>query len=57
MFIAKTCVASPESVEDVPGILCDVVRDGDVVIAQGAGNIGALARELSTMDFSEVGDE
>lgn len=43
-----------ECIEDVPQILCDLVREGDVVITQGAGNIGALARELSTMDFTEV---
>lgn len=43
-----------ENVEDIPAILCGVVRDGDVVITQGAGNVGALAKELSVMDFSEV---
>jgi UDP-N-acetylmuramate--alanine ligase len=36
-----------EDVADVPGILADIVEDGDVVITQGAGNIAALARELS----------
>lgn len=35
-----------ESVADVPGILADIVEEGDVVITQGAGNIGALARDL-----------
>lgn len=43
-----------ENIEDVPAILCGVVRDGDVVITQGAGNVGALAKDLSAMDFSEV---
>ena len=27
------------------------VKEGDVVITQGAGNIGRLAQELATMDF------
>lgn len=37
-----------EDVADVPGILADIVEEGDVVITQGAGNIAALARDLST---------
>jgi len=36
-----------ERVEDVRQILASVVQDGDVIITQGAGNIGALARELA----------
>lgn len=43
-----------ESIDDVPRILCDVVREGDVIVTQGAGNIGALARDLAGLDFSEV---
>lgn len=43
-----------ECIEDVPQILCSVVEEGDVVITQGAGNIGGLARELAAMDFREV---
>ncbi len=46
-----------EHIEDVPGIICSVAREGDVIIAQGAGNIGALARDLCDMDFSEVSDQ
>ncbi|MCB1848362.1 MAG: UDP-N-acetylmuramate--L-alanine ligase, partial [Halieaceae bacterium] len=41
-----------ENIEAVPAVLCDVVRDGDVVITQGAGNIGRLALDLCAMDFS-----
>ena len=41
-----------ESIDDVPQILSDVVVDGDVVITQGAGNIGALSRELVGMHSS-----
>ena len=36
-----------ERLEDVQQILASVVQDGDVVITQGAGNVGALARELA----------
>ncbi len=43
-----------ESIDDIPQILCDVVGAGDVVITQGAGTIGSLARELATTDFTEV---
>ncbi|MFT6956354.1 MAG: UDP-N-acetylmuramate--alanine ligase [Halieaceae bacterium] len=32
------------SIEDVPEILRGIVRDGDVVVTQGAGNIGRLAK-------------
>jgi UDP-N-acetylmuramate--alanine ligase len=38
-----------ERVEDVPAVLRDIVRDGDVVITQGAGNIGRLAQDLAAM--------
>ncbi|MCP5131473.1 MAG: UDP-N-acetylmuramate--L-alanine ligase [Pseudomonadales bacterium] len=40
-----------EQIEDVAAVLCGVVGEGDVVITQGAGNIGRLAQELATMDF------
>lgn len=36
-----------ESVEGVPDIIKDIVRAGDIVITQGAGNVGALAPELA----------
>jgi UDP-N-acetylmuramate--alanine ligase len=38
-----------ESIDAVAGVLADVLRDGDVVIAQGAGNIGKLAQELNAL--------
>ena len=41
-----------ENIEAVPAVLCDIVREGDVVITQGAGNIGRLALDLCAMDFS-----
>ncbi|MEH6585371.1 MAG: UDP-N-acetylmuramate--L-alanine ligase [Halioglobus sp.] len=40
------------NIADVAQILCSVVREGDVVITQGAGNIGGLSRDLAAMNFS-----
>jgi UDP-N-acetylmuramate--alanine ligase len=40
-----------ERIDDVPAVLCSVVAEGDVVITQGAGNVGRLAQELATVDF------
>jgi UDP-N-acetylmuramate--alanine ligase len=36
-----------EKVEDLAGALKDVIRDGDVVLAMGAGNISAVAHRLA----------
>lgn len=33
-------------VEELAGRLADVIQPGDIVLTQGAGNVGALAREL-----------
>jgi UDP-N-acetylmuramate--alanine ligase len=44
-----------ESTEAVAGVLAAVLRDGDVVIAQGAGNIGKLAQDLKARQFLEGG--
>ena len=43
-----------EQLEDIPAVLCDIAGAGDVVITQGAGNVGRLAQELSTMNLEEV---
>ena len=43
-----------EYIEDVPQILCSIVEQGDVIITQGAGDIGGLARELAETDFPQV---
>jgi len=43
-----------EDVQQVPAILRDILHDDDVVITQGAGNIGALSRELSALDLRGV---
>ncbi len=34
------------SLDELPGALADIVRDGDVVLTMGAGSIGAAAHEL-----------
>ncbi|WP_339898773.1 UDP-N-acetylmuramate--L-alanine ligase [uncultured Gilvimarinus sp.] len=36
-----------EGVDGVPGVIKDIARAGDIVITQGAGNVGALAVELA----------
>lgn len=43
------------TIEEVPEVLAGLLRDGDVVVTQGAGNVAQLAQELSNTDFS--GDE
>ncbi|KAA1194491.1 UDP-N-acetylmuramate--L-alanine ligase [Pseudohalioglobus sediminis] len=43
-----------ERIEDVPQILRSVAEPGDVIITQGAGDIGGLARELADMDLMQV---
>ncbi|MGY3926205.1 UDP-N-acetylmuramate--L-alanine ligase [Aeromonas simiae] len=39
-------VATPE---DVPAVLAGIVGEGDLVLTQGAGNVGALCRRLAEM--------
>ena len=46
-----------EDIEDVPQLLCSIVEAGDVVITQGAGNVGRLAQDLSTIDMLEGAEE
>lgn len=36
-----------ETIEGVPNIIKDLVRAGDIVLTQGAGNVGALSPELA----------
>ncbi len=43
-----------ESVKEVPKVLSSVVRNGDIVLTQGAGNVGALAAELQQLGLSEL---
>ena len=42
-------VATPD---DVPAVLADLIGEGDLVLTQGAGNVGALARRLGEMKLS-----
>ena len=35
-----------KSLDQLPQVLADIVRDGDVVLTMGAGSIGAAAHEL-----------
>jgi UDP-N-acetylmuramate--alanine ligase len=44
-----------ESLDEVAVVLADVLRDNDVVVTQGAGNVGKLAQDLLAVNFSEVG--
>lgn len=36
-----------EGIDGVPGVMRDIAKSGDIVITQGAGNVGALAVELA----------
>jgi len=54
--IRQRGILEPIFVEDnsnVAGVLRDVFCDGDIVITQGAGNVGRLAQDLAAMDFLE----
>ena len=35
------------SAEQVPAVVADVIRDGDILLTQGAGNVGKLAKVLA----------
>ncbi|WP_298443232.1 UDP-N-acetylmuramate--L-alanine ligase [uncultured Ferrimonas sp.] len=37
---------------ELPALLAEQLQDGDVVLTQGAGNIGALAKQLAQMQLS-----
>ncbi len=36
-----------EGIEGVPAVIKDIIEPGDILITQGAGNVGALAKELA----------
>lgn len=40
------------TVDEVPQVLAGLLQDGDVVVTQGAGNVGQLAQKLRRADFS-----
>ena len=43
-----------EHIDEVPAVLRDIAVAGDIVITQGAGNIGRLAQTLSELSSLEV---
>lgn len=42
-----------KSIEEVPSVLANIIQPGDIVITQGAGNIGSLARILTENKLAE----
>ncbi|MDX1733992.1 MAG: UDP-N-acetylmuramate--L-alanine ligase [Halioglobus sp.] len=42
-----------ESTDQIPALLDTLVRDGDVVVTQGAGDIGRLAQQLAAVGAGE----
>jgi UDP-N-acetylmuramate--alanine ligase len=42
-------------IEELPGALADIVRDGDVVLTMGAGSIGGAAHELPSRLVTALG--
>lgn len=36
---------------EVHGILCGLIRPGDIILTQGAGSVGSLAKQLAKMGF------
>lgn len=41
-------------IAEVPKVLQGLIRDQDIVLTQGAGNVGALAQQLQVFNFREV---
>ncbi|MCE2572066.1 UDP-N-acetylmuramate--L-alanine ligase [Motilimonas eburnea] len=40
------------TVAELPGVLADVLQDGDLVLTQGAGNIGSVVKELAKFELN-----
>lgn len=38
--------------EQVPSTLADIIKDGDIVLTQGAGNVGKVAKVLSSLKLN-----
>jgi UDP-N-acetylmuramate--alanine ligase len=36
---------------DVHAILCDLIKPGDIILTQGAGSVGSLAKQLADLGF------
>jgi UDP-N-acetylmuramate--alanine ligase len=43
-----------EDARELPVVLGNIVRDGDVVMTQGAGNVGAISLQLARSHFRDV---
>lgn len=43
-----------DDAQKIPQILKDVLKPGDVLITQGAGNVGAISNKLATSQLNEV---
>jgi UDP-N-acetylmuramate--L-alanine ligase (EC 6.3.2.8) len=37
---------------EVPAVLAEVLKEGDVVLTQGAGNVGQLSRKLAELKLN-----
>lgn len=46
-----------ETAEDLPDLIKNIIKDGDILLTQGAGNIGAIAKDLaaSHLQFDDSG--
>ncbi|WP_250458547.1 UDP-N-acetylmuramate--L-alanine ligase [Microbulbifer litoralis] len=44
-----------ETIEQVPPVLADLLEPGDIVLTQGAGNVGALSQQLAKWRLGERG--
>ncbi|WP_237066184.1 UDP-N-acetylmuramate--L-alanine ligase [Microbulbifer guangxiensis] len=45
-----------ETIEQVPPILADLLEPGDIVLTQGAGNVGALAQQLAQWRLGDTSE-
>ncbi|WP_237057687.1 UDP-N-acetylmuramate--L-alanine ligase [Microbulbifer sediminum] len=46
-----------ETIEQVPPVLADLLEPGDIVLTQGAGNVGALAQQLAAWRLGDDSSE
>ncbi|RJG50037.1 UDP-N-acetylmuramate--L-alanine ligase [Motilimonas pumila] len=40
------------TIEQLPAVLADLLQDGDIVLTQGAGNIGAAVKQLADLELN-----
>lgn len=46
-----------EDVNSIPELLANILQDGDVLLTQGAGNVGAIASALASTGLKEAAQE